>query len=489
MEQRHPTSRNLLTKRKVKVKMIKMPIKLQDLRRKIYTKAKIEPEWRFWGIYVHVCKMETLEEAYKLTKKSKGAPGMDGVTFESIEAEGLEKYLQQIRHELITKTYSPNRNRRKEIPKVGGKLRTLNIPCIRDRIVQTALKLILEPIFESDFQDGSYGYRPRRKAHEAIDKVSKAAIKGNTKVIDIDLKSYFDNVRHHILMEKISKRVNDKEIMHLIKLILKVGGKRGIAQGSPLSPLISNIYLNEVDKMLEKAKEVTKEGKYQHIEYARWADDLVILIDGHQKWEWLEKLVYRRVQEELAKLKVEVNKEKTKVINLKERETFSFLGFDFREKITKQGKWRVQTTPQMKARTNLLQKLKEVFRDHKSQPIWKVINIINPILRGWTNYFRIGNSGRNFNYVKLWVEKKVRRKLMKARKAKGFGWERWSSEWIYETLGLYKDYRLRYYVPKAAPVQDVINFGKNLLGKRSAGKLHAAFDEAGAGNVNMGILD
>ncbi|WP_375604510.1 group II intron reverse transcriptase/maturase [Wolbachia endosymbiont of Anurida maritima] len=441
--------------------MIKMPIKLQDLRRKIYIKAKAEPEWRFWGIYVHVCKMETLEEAYKLTKKSNGAPGIDGMTFESIEAEGLEKYLQQIRHELITKTYSPNRNRRKEIPKSGGKFRKLNIPCIRDRIVQTALKLILEPIFESDFQKGSYGYRPKRNAHEAVQKVTEAAIKGNTKVIDVDLKSYFDNVRHHILMEKIAKRINDKEIMRMIKLILKTGGKRGIAQGSPLSPLLSNIYLNEVDKMLEKAKEVTKEGKYQRMEYARWADDLVILISEHPKREWLERAVYRRLEEELAKLEVSVNEEKTKVINLKKGETFSFLGFDFQENITKQGKWNVKKTPQMKARTNLLRKLKEIFRRHKSQPIKRVINDINPILRGWVNYFRIGNSSRKFSYVKHWVEKKVRRNLMRARKAKkGFGWKKWSSEWIYKTLGLYSDYRIRYYKPKASPVQYVINFGK-----------------------------
>lgn len=469
--------------------MTKMPIKLQDLRRKIYIKAKAEPEWRFWGIYVHVCKMETLEEAYKLTKKSNGAPGIDGVTFKSIEAEGLEKYLQQIRRELITKTYSPNRNRRKEIPKVGGKLRTLNIPRIRDRIVQSALKLIIEPIYESDFQDGSYGYRPKRKTHEAVSRVAKAAIKGNTKCIDVDLKSYFDNVRHHILMEKIAKRINDKEIMHLIKLILKVGGKRGIAQGSPISPLLSNIYLNEADKMLERAKEVTREEKYQRIEYARWADDLVILIDGHQRWEWLEKLVYKRLQEELAKLEVSVNEEKTKTANLKRGETFSFLGFDFRKKITRQGKWRVQTTPQMKTRTGLLQKLKKVFSNYKSQPIRRVIQIINPILRGWVNYFRIGNSSRSFSYVKQWVEKKTRRNMMQARKAKGFGWKRWSSECIYETLGLYSDYRIRYYVPKALPAQYVINFGKNLLGKRSAGNPHAAFDEAGIGNVNMGILD
>ncbi|WP_253302079.1 group II intron reverse transcriptase/maturase [Wolbachia endosymbiont of Psylliodes chrysocephala] len=445
--------------------MTKMPIKLQDLRRKIYTKAKAEPEGRFWGIYVHVCKKETLEEAYKLTKKSNGAPGIDGVTFESIEAEGLEKYLQQIRHELITKTYSPNRNRRKEIPKVGGKLRTLNIPCIRDRIVQNALKLIIEPIFESDFQDGSYGYRPKKQAHEAVDRIEKAAIKGNTKCIDVDLKAYFDNVRHHILMEKIAKRINDKEIMHLIKLILKVGGKRGIAQGSPISPLLSNIYLNEVDKMLEKAKEVTKDGKYQRIEYARWADDLVILTNGHQKWEWLEKSVHKRLQEELAKLEVEVNKEKTKVVNLKKGETFSFLGFDFRQNITRQGKWNVRKTPKMKARTSLLQKLKEVFRCYKSQPIERVIHIINPILRGWINYFRIGNSSRSFGYIKDWVEKKVRRNLMQARKAKGFGWERWSKEWIYETLGLYADYRVRYHIPKMSPVQYVINFGKEATRK------------------------
>ncbi|WP_353280605.1 group II intron reverse transcriptase/maturase [Wolbachia endosymbiont (group B) of Cyclophora punctaria] len=446
--------------------MIKMPIKLQDLRRKIYIKAKAEPEWRFWGIYVHVCKMETLEEAYKLTKKSNGAPGIDGMTFESIEAEGLEKYLQQIRHGLITKTYSPSRNRQKEIPKSGGKFRKLNIPCIRDRIVQTALKLILEPIFESDFQKGSYGYRPKRNAHEAVQKVTEAAIKGNTKVIDVDLKSYFDNVRHHILMEKIAKRINDKEIMHMVKLILKTGGKRGIAQGSPLSPLLSNIYLNEVDKMLEKAKGVTKEGKYQRMEYARWAEDLVILIREYPKREWLERAVYRRLEEELAKLEVSVNEEKTKVIDLKKGETFSFLGFDFQENITRQGKWNVRKTPQMKARTNLLRKLKEIFRRHKSQPIKRVINDINPILRGWVNYFRIGNSGRKFNYVKHWVEKKVRRNLMRARKAKkGFGWKKWSSEWIYKTLDLYSDYRIRYYRPKASPTQYVINFGKELARK------------------------
>jgi RNA-directed DNA polymerase len=430
--------------------MTKTPSNLQDLRRKIYIKAKAEPSWRFWGIYIHVCKMETLREAYALAKQNKGAPGIDGVTFDAIEAEGREEFLKKIRAELETKTYYPNRNRKKAIPKAGGKSRILSIPCIRDRVVQGALKLILEPIFEADFQKGSFGYRPKRTAHEAVERVTEAAIKGKMKVIDVDLKSYFDTVGHSILLEKIAARVDDKDIMHLLKLILKAGGKRGVPQGGPISPFVSNIYLNEVDKMLERAKEVTSGDGYQHIEYARWADDLVILIDDHPKWNWLERAAYKRLQEELSKLKVELNTEKTQIINLKAGETFGFLGFDFRRVKTKQGKWGVLKTPKMKARTNLLRKLKEIFRSHQSQPIDRVIDLINPILRGWTNYFRVGNSSRCFGYIRDWVEKKVRRNLMRARKLRGFGWERWSRNGLYERLGLFSDYKIRYFIPKAS---------------------------------------
>jgi RNA-directed DNA polymerase len=246
--------------------MINESIKLQDLRRKIYIKAKADKPWRFWGIYVHVCKLETLQEAYRLAKINNGAPGIDGVTFEDIEKSGVAEFLGKIQHELKSQTY-PMRNREKAIPKGGGKSRILGIPTIRDRVVQGALKLILEPIFESDFQPGSYGYRPRRTAHEAVEAVTEAAIKGKTTVIDVDLRSYFDTVRHDILLKKIAERVNDADIMRLLKLILKSGGKRGIPQGGPLSPL-SNIYLNEVDK-LEGAKEATNTDGYQHIEYAR----------------------------------------------------------------------------------------------------------------------------------------------------------------------------------------------------------------------------
>jgi RNA-directed DNA polymerase len=164
--------------------MIKPPIDLQDLRRRIYVKAKAEPSWRFWGLYVHVCKRETLDQAYWMAKKNNGAPGVDGVTFEAIEAGGVDIFLEQIRDELVRGTYRPLRNRKQSIPKGGGKVRVLSIPAIRDRVVQGALKLILEPVFEADFQDGSFGYRPKRTAHEAVHRVADAIVRYKTRVID-----------------------------------------------------------------------------------------------------------------------------------------------------------------------------------------------------------------------------------------------------------------------------------------------------------------
>jgi RNA-directed DNA polymerase len=444
-EQRSPAVSNLPATWGGRGEMTKASINLQDLRGKIYLKAKADKAWRFWGLYVHVCKMETLQEAYQMAKKNNGAPGIDGVTFEAIEKAGLETFLEQIRAELVSGTYRPMRNRRKEIPKDKGKVRILGIPCIRDRVVQGALKLILEPVFEADFQDGSYGYRPRRTAHEAVNRVADAVVRNKTQVIDVDLKAYFDNVRQDILLRKVAERVKDDKVMRLLKLILKANGKRGVPQGGVISPLVSNIYLNEVDKMLERAKEVTRRGKYTYIEYARFADDMVILVDGFGKWGWLLRAAYKRLLEELEKLDVQVNQEKTRMVDLTQDETFSFLGFDFRRVQTRRGKWGVRYSPRMKARTALLRKLKVVFHCHISQPVDRVIYLINPILRGWVNYFRIGNSSRCFGYIKDWVEKKIRHHLMRARKRHGFGWNRWSRAWFYKTLGLFNGYRVQYY--------------------------------------------
>jgi RNA-directed DNA polymerase len=435
--------------------MTKAPISLQDLRRSLYVKAKAEPPWRFWGLYVHVCKMETLWEAYRMARSNGGAPGIDGVTFEAIEESGAESFLQQIRDELVTNTYRPMRARKKEIPKDGGtKVRVLSIPSIRDRVVQGALKLILEPIFEADFQSGSYGYRPKRKAHEAVARVAQAIVEEKTRIIDLDLKAYFDNVQHYVLLEKVARRVQDEAVMHLLKMMLKATGKQGVPQGGVISPLLSNLYLNEVDRMLEKAVNVTRRGKSTSIQYARFADDLVILIDAERRSDWLVKAVDKRLREELAKLRVSINEDKSRMVDLKTGESFTFLGFEYRRILSLRRKWRPHYAPKLKKRTALFEKLREIFRQHVSWPVESVIVKINPILRGWVNYFRIGHSSRCFGVVKRWVEKKVRQHLMRARGRKGFGWARWSSEWLYDQLGLFNDYRLRRWsVVKAAPAR------------------------------------
>jgi RNA-directed DNA polymerase len=199
------------------------------------------------------------------------------------------------------------------------------VPAIRDRVVQGALKLILEPIFEAEFQPGSFGYRPKRTAHEAVDRVARAIVQRKTRVIDIDLRSYFDNVRHDRLLAKVAQRVDDADVMQLLKIMLKAGGTYGVPQGGVISPLLSNIYLTEVDRMLERAKEASRDGKYTYVEYARFADDLVILIDAYKRHDWLMAAVEKRLREELAKLQVEINEEKSRIADLSRGESFGFL--------------------------------------------------------------------------------------------------------------------------------------------------------------------
>jgi RNA-directed DNA polymerase len=443
-EQRDPAAGNDCVEMEGRGEMTKAPVDLQDLRRRLYVKAKAEPSWRFWGIYVHVCKMETLQRAFALAKANNGAPGIDGVTFEVIEAQGQECFLEQIRDELIQRTYVPLTARHREIPKDGGKVRLLSIPAIRDRVVQGALKLILEPIFEADFQPGSYGYRPKRTAHAAIRRVAEGIVREKTRIIDIDLRAYFDNVRHDLLLGKVAQRVSDVEVLHLLKLMLKATGKRGVPQGGVISPLLSNLYLNEVDKMLERAKETTRNGQYTYIEYARYADDLVVLVDAYKRHDWLLTAAMKRLREEFAKLDVEINEEKSRVVDLGRGDSFGFLGFDFRRTRSRRGVWRAQYTPKLKKRTALLRKLKETFRCFQSQPLDRVVELINPVLRGWVGYFAIGHSSRCFGFIKDWVEKKARRHLGRARKRQGFGWTRWSKQWLYETVGLFNGYRVNY---------------------------------------------
>jgi RNA-directed DNA polymerase len=276
------------------------------------------------GVVRHVCKRETLRAAYELAEHNDGAAGPDGATFEAIEAEGVEPFLDRLREELVQWRYRPHRLRKVGIRKEGGTVRHLSIPTIRDRVVQSALKLILEPIFEADFQPGSYGYRPKRSAHAAVQRVSEAILQGKTYVIDLDLRSYFDTVRHHIVLEKVAGRVCDDAVLWLLSVILKASGRQGVPQGGVISPLLSNVYLNEVDRMLEQAKEVTRYERWTGVEYARFADDLVVLVDAHPRQHWLRTAVERRLREELATLQVEVNEEKTRRVDLTQGERSDF---------------------------------------------------------------------------------------------------------------------------------------------------------------------
>jgi RNA-directed DNA polymerase len=234
--------------------------------------------------------------------------------------------------------------------------------------------------------------------------------------------------------------------------MLKASGKRGVPQGGVLSPLLANIYLTEVDVMLERATMVTQEGTYTRVDYARYADDLVILVDWHWRHDWLLRAVHRRLREELAKLDLRLNEAKSRIVDLRQGETFGFLGFDFRRVRSWRGVWRPQVTPKLGQRTALLGKLREVFRRYQSHPVGPLIAEINPILRGWVNYFRVGNASRCLAYVRLWVEKRMRRHLMRARGRRGFGWARWSTAWLHEGLGLFSDYRVRYRAtPESTP--------------------------------------
>jgi RNA-directed DNA polymerase len=259
----------------------------------------------------------------------------------------------------------------------------------------------------------------------------------------LDLASYFDNVQHSRLLEKVARRVQDDAVMHLLKMILKATGKKGVPQGGVISPLLSNLYLNEVDRMLEKAVDTTRRGKSTKVQYARFADDMVILIDAERQSDWLVMAINKRLREEFAKLRVEINEDKSRMVDLAKGESFGFLGFEFRRVLSLRKKWRPHYAPRLKKRTALFAKLREIFQQFISWPVEIVIERINPILRGWVNYFRVGHSTPCFTLVKEWVERKVRRHLMRARGQRGLGWKRWSSAWFYTRLGLFNDYKLR----------------------------------------------
>lgn len=426
--------------------MIKAPIGLQELRQRIYQKAKSDTTHRFWGIFVHVAKIDTLEEAYRIAKRNGGAPGIDGQTFEAIEAQGLAIFLAELRETLLSGAYQPQGNRRVEIPKDNGKVRVLQIPCIRDRVVQGALKQIIEPIFEADFCSNSYGFRPERSPHHALSAVRRSVLRRMTTVIDVDLSNYFDTIRHSELLAKIARRIQDPQVMHLIKQTLKVGGQIGVAQGGPFSPLAANIYLNEVDWRFDAIRRKTAQGEYEAVNYHRFADDIVITVSGHHsKRGWAERAL-QRLQEQLNPLGVRLNPEKTQVVDLLKGDAFGFLGFDLRRVRKRSGQgYFIQLTPKKKARKAIKATIREIIRTGGSLTAAQIIERINVALAGWVNYFRVGNSSRAFSEVRDYLEMKIRTLLSrrKRRQKRSIGWRRWSTEYLYDVLGLYWDWKIQ----------------------------------------------
>jgi group II intron reverse transcriptase/maturase len=385
-------------------------------------------------------------EAYRQAKRNGGAAGIDGVSFADIEGAGLASFIASLSDDLRTGRYQPQPNRRVAIPKANGKVRVLQIPCIRDRVVQGALKLILEAIFEADFCPNSYGFRPKRSPHRALAEVRRSVLRRMSTVIDVDLSSYFDNIRHPVLLEKIARRVQDPQVLHLVKQVIKVTGQRGVPQGGPFSPLAANIYLNDVDWAFEAIRSKTAEGPFEAVNYHRFADDIVITVSGHSsKRGWAERAL-QRLQEQLAPLGVELNTEKTAIVNTLEGDAFGFLGFDLR-RVAKRHRsdWFILLTPKKKARKAIKAKIRDLIRHAGATPIKELIARLNAAVAGWVNYFRVGNSSRAFSEVRDYLEMKVRTLLTrrKRRKKRSVGWRRWSNEYLYGALGLFWDWKIQ----------------------------------------------
>ncbi|MCW5593715.1 MAG: group II intron reverse transcriptase/maturase [Burkholderiales bacterium] len=428
--------------------MIKPTISTQELQRRIGHRAKSALEHRFWGLYVHLGKLETLEAAYLEAKRKGGAPGSDAETFKAIEDRGRHEFLAELAAEVKNGTYKPRPYRRREIPKEGGKVRTISIPAIRDRVIQGALRLLLEPIFEADFSRHSFGARPGRSAHDAIAEVRSGLIWKKHLVVDVDLKSFFDDIGHAPLLAKIARRIQDDRILAIIKQFLKSTGRKGIPQGSPLSPLLANVALNDLDHILGRG--------FGYLSYARYLDDMVVLtFDSKKGRRWAARAL-DRIRQEAEAIGVSLNVEKTRTVRLTDPGTsFAFLGFSIRWQPNPTiRKGYAHTSPRRKKVIEVLRKVRETLRSSRHLSVRDAVARVNPIVRGWVNYFRVGNSTRELHVVRTGVERKVRRFAVKKRKRKGFGWTRWSSEVVYGTWGLFDDYRVRHHRgrAKASPI-------------------------------------
>ena len=376
---------------------LKTPDGIRTLQRKLYEKAKAEPGFRFYILYDKVWRADILSHAYDLARANKGAPGVDGITFEQIETSGLENWLTRLGEELRAKTYRCQPVRRVMIPKPGGGERPLGIPTIRDRVVQTAAKLVLEPIFEADLDPGAFGYRPKRGAGDAIQAVLVLLRQGHTDVVDADLSKYFDTIPHHELMLSIARRLVDRDVLALIKQWLMApvettdgdgkrsmeGGKanrRGVPQGGVISPLVANIYMNRFLKYWRQ----TGRGEAWDAHVINYADDFVILSRGHaaEALAWTDGVMTR--------LGLTLNRTKTRLCDARS-DRFDFLGYSFGPHCHRQqGRWFIGTSPSNKSVRRLKDKLGAILVPGNKGPWAEVRGTLNRALRGWCGYFSPG---------------------------------------------------------------------------------------------------
>ena len=412
---------------------------VQELQRKLYLKAKSEPKFRFYALYDKIYRTDILSLAYRKVKENKGASGIDRKEFEDIEKEGIEEFLVEIGKQLKEGTYKPAPVRRAYIPKPNGEKRPLGIPTIKDRVVQMAVKLTIEPIFEAGFEDNSYGYRPNKSSQQAVLEIRKLLNGGYREVTEVDIKDCFGSIPHSELLDMIATRIVDRKILHLIKMFLKSGvmeegmiksTDKGTPQGGVISPLMANIYLDKIDKGW---KPYTKFSRL-----IRYADDMV-LITRYKAGGFIHKL-----REITNTLHLTINEEKTRVVD-PEKESFDFLGFSYKKgKSKRTGNRTTYIWPTQKAERNIINRVKEIVDYRKTADIDKVIKELNPVIRGWVNYYKIGNSSKKFGKIKDYTGKRVRKYMRKKRQRCGYGYKEYPTSYLYGQLGLFNNYKVEW---------------------------------------------
>lgn len=419
------------------------PSKIRELQIKLYRKAKNEPEYRFYQLYDKVYREDILDHAYELARANHGAPGVDGESFEDIESRGLGEWKNGLREELRNKTYQPQPVRRVMIPKPGGGERPLGIPTIRDRVAQTAAKLILEPIWEAELEPNAYGYRPRKSAQGAIRKVEELLHEGYTDVVDADLSKYFDTIPHSELLQCVARRIVDRYMLHLIKMWLKVpveerdgngkrrltGGKdndRGTPQGGVISPVLANLYMN---RMLKGWRQ-SRRGEQFRAHMVNYADDFVILSRGKatEALEWTRGV--------LKRLELTLNEKKTSVRNARE-ERFDFLGYTFGPHYSpRTGREYLGHSPSKKSVSRIKTKVGDLLVPGNMDPWEKVSERLNQILKGWRAYFGCGSTSKAYRAVDEHVYDKVRHFLRRRHKVSSQGTRQFPEERVFGSMGV-----------------------------------------------------